>query len=592
MESKGESNGPLRLLTPANGATVVLNAATPNEPVSITWSASKPGVNTAPTYKWVAALKTGSIDAPILEIPSNNGGKDTKLTLTFSQIDAALASKGIAASILVDMIWSVVADNGSTKLRSDDVFSIKIKRFGDGATPFFLLAPGFSTTAAPLTINPGSTTENIVFRWTKSLPKAGGTPITYKILVAEKRFDGSGNEIPVNWSNPLFSFISNNSGLDSFANVSFKRMSDSLIAKGFTSLPTPVQLKWTAVATSGSWSQQSDYVNEIVIVREVKVYIVGSASPGGWDISKSTRMIEDPRFPGTYFSYVRLTGGNEIKFVNGQDWPPFPGAIDWGQDPALPAGNITGDGENNIGVSTTGIYRVTFDLTNKKYFLQTAVSNGIGGMGMIGNFQGWSQPATKMNYTDVNRFLLLANMNTNDEFKFHDGNDWNNGANNLHRWFAVNPANSKMVIDPGSGFDNFKWTGTNARVRAIWDGSNTLDLGYSLTFANEMRVVGDGLTAGPVWNPGGSPTMTYGGNGVWTITVALLANKDIKFVSGNDWPNAGNRFIDYEDNSGQSNATGVPKSIKWDGSNNFKTPSTAGTYTITLNENNQTVTIN
>ena len=146
LQAKGESNGVFKLLTPSSGTSLALNSATPAVIVDITWSASAPGVNTAPTYKWVAALKTGDINAPILEIPANNAGKDTKLTLTYLQLDQALASKGIAAAAEADLIWSVVADNGSTKLRSTDVFSIKMTRFGDGATPFNIYGPLSSTT--------------------------------------------------------------------------------------------------------------------------------------------------------------------------------------------------------------------------------------------------------------------------------------------------------------------------------------------------------------------------------------------------------------------------------------------------------------
>ena len=35
----------------------------------------------------------------------------------------------------------------------------------------------------------------------------------------------------------------------------------------------------------------------------------------------------------------------------------------------------------------------------------------------------------------------------------------------------------------------------------------------------------------------------------------------------------------------------IKRKIKWEGGENFKTPSAAGTYTITLNEYTQTVTI-
>lgn len=75
-------------------------------------------------------------------------------------------------------------------------------------------------------------------------------------------------------------------------------------------------------------------------------------------------------------------------------------------------------------------------------------------------------------------------------------------------------------------------------------------------------------------------------NGVWTLRLALKANADIKFLAGNDWG-----AFDYEDASGDSQATGVAKKIQWTGGDNFKTPTAAGTYTVTLDEKAQTATI-
>ncbi len=102
-----------------------------------------------------------------------------------------------------------------------------------------------------------------------------------------------------------------------------------------------------------------------------------------------------------------------------------------------------------------------------------------------------------------------------------------------------------------------------------------------------MRVVGDGMQGITAWDPPTSPQMTYSGNGIWTITLNLVANKEIKFLAGNAWG-----AFDYEDNSGGVQTTGTPRPIKWDGGPNFKTPATSGSYTITLNEYTQTVTIN
>ena len=580
---EGEALNTFKLSAPSNFTKLVLNSATPDKVVQISWTASSPGLKAAAKYLWVAALKGGNIDAPILSLPADNGGKATTLTLTHRQIDDALAGKGVPEKGEAELIWTVVADNDFVKLKATDVYNIAIKRFGDGLSSFVLLGPATSLT--PVITNPSSTTSNLTFRWTAAKVAAGKPVPTYSILFAERKVDADGIELPIDWSNPLFTYAADNAGADTMANITYKAMSDLLTANGFTNLSQTVQLKWTVKALTGEWNQWSDYVNDLGITREIKVYIVGGATPGGWDISQSTRMIEDPRFAGTYFSYIKLNSG-EIKFVNGQVWPPAEGAVDWGQDPAAGGGTFTADGENNIPIPAAGVYRVTFDLPNKKYYLQTAVSNGIGGMGMIGDFQGWSHPATKMTYLSVNKFILIASMNTNNQFKFHDGNAWDNGSNILNRWFSLNKATNKMV-DASSSDDNFKWTGGNGLVRAIWDGSDTRNLQYTLNPATEMRVVGNGMNGVPEWNPGASPQMAYQGNGVWTITLNLVGDREIKFLAGNDWG-----AFDYEDNSGQSNSTGVPRPVKWDGNDNFKTPSSSGSYTITLDEYNQTVTIN
>lgn len=574
----GEALGAFTLNAPAANAAIVLNAATPTAKVEINWAPSKPGVDAIPIYKWIAALKsTGNLDAPLLEITSDNEGKDAKLTLTHKQLDDALKGKGIADGAKAELIWSIRADNGSTQQVATEIRNISITRMKDGATSFILLGPASSGTVNA--IDPNSTTQTINFNWTKSQPAPGGN-VKYKVLFAERKLDAQGNVIPVDWAQPLIAIEAANNGADSLAAITYKAISDSLTNKGFTNTELPVDLLWTAVATSGTWNQYADYVNQIVILREIKVFIVGSATPADWTIENASRLIPDPRFPGTFFTYVTLKVG-EFKFVNGQQWPPAPGIIDWGQDPAAPAGTITDNGENNIAVSTSGIYRVTFDYSNKKYYMQTAGAGGIGGLGIVGAFQSpssWS-PGSNVHMGNIapNKMLVLQDMTTNDEFKFHDGNEWDNGANNKSRWFGPETEGGTKLIVDGGGAKNLKWTGATGRVRVIFDGADVKNLTYSLTPATEMRVVGNGMSAYPEWNPGGSPQMNYIGNGKWQITLDLIQDKEIKFLAGNDWG-----AFDYED-------AGNGK-IKYEGGDNFKVTGGSRSYTITLDEQNGTVT--
>ncbi len=173
-------------------------------------------------------------------------------------------------------------------------------------------------------------------------------------------------------------------------------------------------------------------------------------------------------------------------------------------------------------------------------------------------------------------------------WKLIDNDTWNDGSNSVgetRSYGASGGPGTTMVVN-GANFPNITTSGS---YRVIWDGRDVNNIKYEFNPATEMRLVGDGMNQVGVndWDPPSSPQMTYGGNGVWTITIALKASKSIKFLAGNAWG-----AFDYEDNSGQSQALGTPRKIKWDGGPDFKTPTVAGTYTVTLNEYTQTVTIN
>ena len=91
---------------------------------------------------------------------------------------------------------------------------------------------------------------------------------------------------------------------------------------------------------------------------------------------------------------------------------------------------------------------------------------------------------------------------------------------------------------------NFADITTAGRYRVIWDGRDRDNVKYLMNSGSEMRLVGNGINESGVaeWSPSTSPQMTYTGNGVWTISVHLFANKEIKFLAGNDWG-----AFDYED---------------------------------------------
>lgn len=570
----GEGLVDFTIITPVSGSKVLLNAATPNAPVSFSWNAARPGLITNPSYKIVAALRTGGdLNTPFFEFDVPAGV--TALSLTHKQLDDALKAKSIGDGVATDLVWSVKATNGSVTILSTSVFFITITRMKDGASPFVLLGP--IPTVTPIEINPVSTTDLLKFNWTKSKPATGGPAVTYRVLFAERKLDANSNEIAIDWSTPLFSIVSDNNGADSLLTLTTKQISDSLSVHGYADLSLQANLKWTVVASSGTWKQQAEYMNNLFILRQIKFYLVGNIT--GWDINNPWEIITDKkpdRFGKVFYTYVKLTAGDEFKFFKTKgDW-----GSGYGNNGAIAGGYNTGYNlGGNFSITTSGLYRLTLDVENNKAYIQQKQ------VGIVGQMQGWNPTAPIYGgYAGRDKFIIVANSAPSDEFKLHDGSagsPWTFGVKD-DRWWG--DAGGGNLDNDGNGAN---LSAAATRVRAIWNGTNPQQVKFDKSPATEMRVVGNGMQGVPDWNPGASPQMTYNGNGVWTITLTLVANKEIKFLSGNDWG-----AFDYEDNSGGSTATGTPRSIKWDGSDNFKTPVATGSYTITLNEHTQIVTIN
>ncbi len=317
----------------------------------------------------------------------------------------------------------------------------------------------------------------------------------------------------------------------------------------------------------------------------LRVYLPGgyqaaTGNGGDWDPGTAPELIRDlrgPVFNSLYYIYIYMPAGSQFKVTVGRSW-----SVNYGG-----SGGVLSSGGANFTVASAGFYRVSVNITNMTYNITT------GRMGFVGGATGagWNPPNVFPTYAmgnaATNLFVGLTNF-TSGGWKMIDNNAWNNGSNAVDetRSYGTPNGDGGTLETNGNNFNDYASAG---RYRVIWDGRDVNNVKYWTSPGTEMRVVGDGINQAGVndWDPGTSPQMTYSGNGVWTISITLKANKDIKFLAGNAWG-----AFDYEDNSGQSQATGVAKGIKWEGGNNFKTPTAAGTYTITLNENLQTVTIN
>lgn len=307
-------------------------------------------------------------------------------------------------------------------------------------------------------------------------------------------------------------------------------------------------------------------------------YQASTGNGSDWDPPTAPELIRDIRtgaLNDIYYTYIYLPAGQEFKFTQGRSWD-----INYGGT----GGNLSLNG-GNLSVSESGVYRVVINASTLKYDIRK------GRMGFVGGAvgAGWTPPnvfpAFEMGFATTNLFVGLTDFSTGNEWKMIDNDSWNNGTldvDNTRSYGSTSAGSGAMEINGG----NFPAVSTAGRYRVIWDGRNRDDIQYQIISAAQMRVVGDGIQGVNAWDPGASPQMTYSGNGIWTVTLNLVGGKDIKFLAGDAWG-----AFDYEDNSGGDQGVGTSRSIKWDGGPNFKTPAASGSYTITLNENTQTVTI-
>ncbi len=554
-------NGTAVTLTASKTAVVATPADSITNVIAFSW--------TSPKY-----AQDSSLYKFILEIDStgrNFAKESTKIvtgslstTLTGKELNAILLNYGFSLGVPYALDVRVTSSYGNNNERYlSNVVKVTVTPYND---PSVLTSTQTSVNCALATSSNLSNT----FNWSTAFNGYTGN-VTYTI-----QYDSTSKnfvapiEIPVGtnvFTKSLTQFEMNESAL-------FSGVPGGNVGK--------VEYRVKATTAQGAIS----YSNVVNVTISSYVPILRFYMPGGyqaatgngnnWDPGTAPEFIRDMRpaaLNKLYYMYIYLPANSEFKVTQGRSWD-----INYGGS----GGNLSAGGAN-FSVPTSGFYRISIDRVNMKYDIRE------GRMGFVGGATGagWSPSSSFPNYalgnSATNLFVGLTDFSTGG-WKLIDHNDWNNGdisAMNVRSYGANGGSGSTLEVNGA----NMPDIATAGRYRVIWDGRDVNNIKYEMSGATQMRVVGNGMTGVPNWDPAGSPQMTYAGNGVWTLTLLLDANEEIKFLAGNSWG-----AFDYEDNG----ASGTPntRKIKWEGGSNFSTPSVAGSYTITLNEKTQTVTIN
>jgi hypothetical protein len=512
----------------------------------------------------------------ILEIDStgkNFANKNSKTvfgvlstTLTGRELNGMLLNLGFRLGVTQTIDVRVISSYSNNNERySSNVLKITVTPFPDPA--MLITANAAVTCTLPNADQPSNT-----FSWSAAFKNYSGA-VTYTLQYdsAGKNF-ASLNEMAVGAS--LLSLALNQGQMNQTALN--ENVPGGNVGK--------IEYRIKAVTALGAIA----YSNVVSVTITTYVPILRVYLPGGyqgstgngndWDPGTAPELIRDLRssvFNKMYYIYIFLPANAEFKITIGRSWN-----VNYGG-----SGGVLSGGGANLTVPAAGFYRISVNISTLQYNITT------GRMGFVGGATGagWDPPSVFPNYalgnSGTNLFVGLTNFTTGG-WKLIDNNQWDNGSQSVSetRSYGSNGASGSTM---GVNGPNFPDITTAGRYRVIWDGRDVNNIKYEMSPATQMRVVGNGMTGVPDWNPGASPQMVYAGNGIWTLTLALDANEEIKFLASDNWG-----AFDYEDNSGGSNSVGTPRKIQWGGGPNFRTPATAGTYTITLNENLQTVTLN
>ena len=559
-------NGTAVTLTPSKTTVSPTPADSLNKVVGFSWT--NPNYATDSTnYKFIIEIDSTGRNFSKAVKREVLGKLDT--SFTGKELNAILLNYGFTLGTPYTLDVRVISSYANNNERyTSNVVKLTVTPYSDPSV--------FSTSASTVsgTLNTGSE-KALTFSWTPSFNGYSGT-VTYTL-----QYDSSGK----NFSSPQEIAV----GASVFKKDLTKAEINSSALNEKVAGGSAGKIEYRIKATTAQGA--TAFSNAVPVTVNTYVPLLRFYLPGGyqaatgngtdWDPPTAPEFIRDLRpdaLNKLYYMYIYLPAGAEFKITQGRSWD-----INYGGT----GGNLSATG-GNLTVATAGFYRISIDVANLKYDIRT------GRMGFVGGATGagWTPANVFPNYAmgaaATNLFVGITNF-TADGWKMIDHNDWNDASftvTNARSYGSSGGSGSSLQVN-GDNMPNITTAGT---YRVIWDGRNVDNVKYEMSAAAEMRLVGDGINQAGVndWDPATSPQMAYGGNGVWTITIALKANKDFKFLAGNTWTNN----LDYEDNGDNGTAgTTIKRKIKWEGGDNFKTPSTAGTYTITLNEYTQSVTI-
>jgi len=319
------------------------------------------------------------------------------------------------------------------------------------------------------------------------------------------------------------------------------------------------------------------------------LYLIGDATPNGWDAGNATAMDADPAQPGR-FHWQGLLSSGEFKLITtlGQFSPSYNRGAD---NTKLVFRDNDNQPDDKITVAQSGVYSVTVDLLDLTIEVLETAEPLYKRLWMLGNAvpTGWDiQNPAEMRVDSSNLFVFTYNeILTAGEFKIPVATG--NFTTDYYMPLTNNPAITETgaQLVPG-GDPDYKWkiTTPGAYKIKLDINANTISIKPFTPFT-QIWMVGDATP--DKWNINNpTPMVADPGNPyVFTWSGALAVGEFKLPVETGNW--GGDYFMPVLNASGPGS---TQMKFVPGGSPDFKWKITeAGNYTITINQLYETISI-
>lgn len=433
---------------------------------------------------------------------------------------------------------------------------------------------------------PNMYNSNYGFTWTAGNNMGTNSAITYKLEIDKKENNFAHPQVYEVGKN-LYSYDIKIGDL----NTLLVKTYGATPGKAFT-----MQARITATFSDSSVKAQTAVTDFTVTPFKPftdELFIVGDATPNGWDITKATALTKSTTDPSEFTYYGQLSSGNFKLPVNqNSDWKQdF-----YTKDPTDDSKMVYNEGGSGADlqwvIDTAGLYKITVNLISLSIKIEKMNAPQFSDIYIVGDASpsGWdvSNPvAFKQDKTNPFIFTLECSL-TAGNFKILAGakGDW---CGDWYRPMVDDQGLVNGAVQQLKGCDpDLKWkvsSGDEARYKITLNAANN-----TIKFEKvDVYLIGDATPNG--WNMGTLAPMQKNGS-VYTYTGPLTAGA-LKFTKFNTtWCDGTELVAKTKDQSITNGAFSEREKCEGGDATDLKWKVTAaGNYTITLNLDTNTLNI-